>query len=94
MKTSELRYLKLRDLYTLCRLSEGVKLCDIAKELNICASAMSSVISVREHQLGQSLLVRDGRRLKLTIYGEDLAKRSKSALEAFGIFEKGDYDGC
>jgi DNA-binding transcriptional LysR family regulator len=70
----------LTELQVLAGLANGLTVVDIGNQLSLGHSAISRALHVAQQRAGIQLVERDGRRLRLTLAGRDLAARATSAV--------------
>lgn len=70
----------LTELQVLSGLADGLTVVDIGDQLSIGHSAVSRAIHVAQQRAGVQLVQREGRRLRLTLAGHDLAVRAGAAV--------------
>jgi len=89
--------LDLDQLQTFCAVADCSSFTEAARQVNKTQSAVSMQIKRLEDRLGQSLLLREGRRVSLTAEGEALYSRARRMLkinaEIVDMFSREDLVG-
>jgi DNA-binding transcriptional LysR family regulator len=89
--------LDLDQLQSFCAIADCGSFTEAARRVHKTQSAVSMQIKRLEERLGQDLLVRDGRGVSLTTYGEQLYARARKMLrvnaEILDLFSDEDLSG-